>query len=111
MPTFCKSFILNNLDYVLNLYLMIEIKEIPTELTFIVRQPVLRPGKPIESCHFEGDKLNTTTHYGIFIANEVVGVVSVFLNSNANFMETKQFQLRGMAIGASVQKKDWEKCF
>src|SRR6476620_4962773 len=84
---------------------MIEIKEIPTELTYSVRQPILRPGKPIESCFFEGDKLDTTTHYGIFIDKEVVGVVSVFLNSNTNFTETKQFQLRGMAVSDSVQKK------
>jgi len=88
---------------------MIEIKEIPTDLTYSVRQPILRPGKPIESCFFEGDKLATTTHYGIFIDKEVVGVVSVFLNSNANFTEIKQFQLRGMAISDSVQKKGFGK--
>jgi GNAT superfamily N-acetyltransferase len=84
---------------------MIEIKEIPTELTYSVRQAILRPGKPIENCFFEGDKLDTTTHYGIFIDKEVVGVVSVFLNSNINFTETTQFQLRGMAISDSVQRK------
>ena len=88
---------------------MIEIKEIPTDLTYSVRQAILRPGKPIESCFFEGDKLATTTHYGILIDKKVVGVVSVFLNSNANFTEITQFQLRGMAISDAVQKKGFGK--
>lgn len=84
---------------------MIEIKEIPTELTYTVRQPILRPGKPVESCFFDGDNLETTTHFGIFIDKEIVGVASVFLNSSNHFTEKRQFQLRGMAISDSVQKK------
>jgi len=45
---------------------MIQIKEIPSKETYIVRQPVLRKGKPIESCIFEGDDLETTYHFGLF---------------------------------------------
>jgi len=88
---------------------MIEIKEIPTELTYLIRQPVLRAGKPIESCFFEGDNLDTTTHFGIFIDKVLAGVISVFLNSSNNFTEKKQFQLRGMAISDSVQNKGFGK--
>ena len=88
---------------------MIEIKEIPTELTYIIRQPVLRAGKPIESCFFDGDNLETTTHYGIFIDKVLAGVISVFLSSSNNFTEKKQFQLRGMAISDSVQNKGFGK--
>lgn len=84
---------------------MIETKKIPTELTYSIRQAVLRPGKPIESCFFEGDELETTFHFGIFIDNKIAGVVSVLKNSNNNFTEISQFQLRGMAIAASYQKK------
>ena len=32
-----------------------EIKKISMEETFAVRQPVLRPGRPIEDCFFEYD--------------------------------------------------------
>ena len=90
---------------------MIEIKKIPTELTYSIRQTVLRADKPIESCYFEGDHLTTTTHYGILIDNKIIGVVSFFLNSNNNFTETNQFQLRGMAISDAVQKRDLESYF
>jgi len=88
---------------------MIEIKEIPTELTYKIRQTVLRAGKPIESCYFEGDNLSTTIHFGIFIDNEVAGVVSVFANSHVVFSEENQFQLRGMAITTNIQKRGFGK--
>ena len=45
---------------------MIQIKEIPSKETYSVRQPVLRKGKPIESCIFEGDDLATTHHFGLY---------------------------------------------
>lgn len=38
---------------------MIQIKEIPSKETYIVRQPVFRKGKLIESCIFEGEDLET----------------------------------------------------
>ena len=38
---------------------MQNIKKISATETFLVRHPVLRAGKPIESCHFDGDDLET----------------------------------------------------
>ncbi len=84
---------------------MYHIKKISSQETFAVRQPVLRPGKPVTSCIFEGDDLDTTIHFGIFDQNNLVGIVSVFQSNNILFPETKQFQLRGMAILFSYQKK------
>lgn len=46
---------------------MIEIKKITSYETMIVRHPVLRQGKPIETCHFEGDDLSSTYHLGLFL--------------------------------------------
>lgn len=88
---------------------MIEIKQIPASTTYTVRQSVLRVGKPIESCYFEGDNLNTTLHYGMFIDTEIAGVASIFLRGNPIFAETNQFQLRGMAISTTIQKKGFGK--
>jgi ribosomal protein S18 acetylase RimI-like enzyme len=71
-----------------------------------VRQPVLRPGKPIETCIFEGDGLSTTTHLGLYVNNELAGIVSIFdTASKLFFLQGKQFQLRGMAVLPQYQKQ------
>ena len=84
---------------------MFEIKEISAFETIIVRHPVLRFGKPIESCRFEGDDLPTTKHFGLFYENQLSGVVSVFETKNNLFLEENQFQIRGMAVLEQHQKK------
>lgn len=77
---------------------MILIRQIEAEDTFSVRQPVLRPGKPIESCHFDGDNLGTTAHFGLSENEELVGVVSVYKTNYPNCTIERQFQMRGMAV-------------
>jgi GNAT superfamily N-acetyltransferase len=77
---------------------MTEIREITPTLTYAVRQPVLRPGKSIETCRFDGDDLSSTTHFGLFEGDNLAGVASLFDNRHPGFSEFKQFQLRGMAV-------------
>lgn len=84
---------------------MHSIKQIPSQETFAIRLPVLRPGKPTESCIFEGDDLPTTVHFGIYDGENIVGIVSVFEEKTPLLIQQKQFQLRGMAILDSYQKK------
>ena len=84
---------------------MFEIKEISAFETIIVRHPVLRFGKPIENCRFEGDDLPTTKHFGLFFENQLSGVISVFKTKNILFLEENQFQIRGMAVLEQHQKK------
>jgi len=84
---------------------MIEIKIITPSETNPIRQAILRKGKPIETCSFEGDELPTTTHYGIFNKNKLIGVVSSFQNNNNLFENKNQIQLRGMAVLEKEQKK------
>ena len=81
------------------------LKQITSQDTFIVRQPVLRPGKGIETCIFDGDDLPTTIHFGVFDENELVGVISIFKASHSLFTDDNQFQIRGMAVLESQQKK------
>lgn len=80
-------------------------REIPALETFPVRHPVLRPGKPIETCQFEGDNLETTKHFGYFSGEKLVGVASLFQSSTPLLSEKEQFQLRGMAVLHDYQKK------
>lgn len=82
---------------------MITLKEITALATYPVRHPVLRKGKPIETCSFDNDDNPTTKHFGLFDNEELKGVVSVFEKKNPVFNETKQFQIRGMAVLECVQ--------
>lgn len=84
---------------------MYSIKQITSQETFAVRLPVLRPGKPIDSCIFDGDDLNTTAHFGIYDDVIIVGVTSIFQTSTPLLSQKQQFQLRGMAIVDSHQKR------
>ncbi|MDO7138978.1 MULTISPECIES: GNAT family N-acetyltransferase [Algibacter] len=79
------------------------VKQIQAVDTYTVRHPVLRKGKPIESCIFDGDDLETTLHFGIYNAEELIGVCSLLKNNNPKFSELKQYQLRGMAVLQSQQ--------
>ena len=85
------------------------VQKITTSETFEVRHPVLRQGKPIESCRFEGDDLITTLHFGLFENNNLVGVASIFENNNPLFEDKNQAQLRGMAVLENYQGKGFGK--
>lgn len=85
------------------------IKKISSAETFSVRHPVLRKGKPMESCHFEGDDLETTQHFGLYLKQEIVGIISLFKKSNPDFQEKNQYQIRGMAVLEDQRKKDFGK--
>lgn len=72
--------------------------EINAAATIPVRHAVLRVGKPVTSCVFEGDNLPTTKHFGVFENQNLVGVITVLEKTNALFLSKKQFQIRGMAV-------------
>ncbi len=85
------------------------IKKISSSETFLVRQPVLRAGKPIESCRFDGDDLETTHHFGLFSGQELVGIISLFQKTNPIFTKNNQYQIRGMAVLENQQKTGFGK--
>jgi ribosomal protein S18 acetylase RimI-like enzyme len=84
---------------------MYSIKQISSQETLAIRQTVLRPGKPIDSCIFDGDDLDSTFHIGIYEGDNLAGILSGFEVSSSLFTETRQFQLRGMAVLEAYQKK------
>ncbi|MDO6760318.1 GNAT family N-acetyltransferase [Tamlana sp. 2_MG-2023] len=81
------------------------IKQITAQESYLVRQPVLRPGLPITSCVFDGDDLSTTIHLGLYNNNNIIGVCSFFKNDHAELSRSKQYQLRGMAVLENFQGK------
>lgn len=85
----------------------LQVKNIPFNKTFAVRHPVLRAGKPVETCYFEGDELPTTTHFGLFLEEKLLGVLSVFKNECPIIESKNAYQYRGMAILAPYQNKKY----
>lgn len=85
------------------------IKKISSTETFLVRHPVLRKGKSLESCHFEGDDLETTQHFGLYLNQKLVGIISLFKKNNPAFLEIIQYQIRGMAVLENQQKTGFGK--
>jgi ribosomal protein S18 acetylase RimI-like enzyme len=83
---------------------MVKIRTISILEAITVRHPVLRFGKPIATCHFDGDNEPTTKHFGLFETDNLVGIITVLENNLAGFEDKKQFQLRGMAVLESHQK-------
>lgn len=81
------------------------INKISSETTFIVRNPVLRPNLPVESCRFDGDNLPSTVHFGYYDDEKLVGIVSVFEKNNENWVVNRQFQIRGISVLEEFQKK------
>jgi len=86
-----------------------KIKIICSKETYSVRHPILRAGKSIESCVFEGDDLETTIHFGVFSKENLVGICSFYKNSHPNILETPQYQLRGIAVLKPFQGKGFGK--
>jgi GNAT superfamily N-acetyltransferase len=82
-----------------------KIKQISVQEAYGVRHPVLRKGKPLESCAFNGDFLDTTLHFGIFDKEALLGICSLLKNTTPLISTKTQYQLRGMAILKPYQNK------
>lgn len=80
------------------------IRKIKPEETYEVRHPVLREGRPIEDCKFDNDDAPGTFHLGLFIQDDLLGIVT-YLKNNLEDLQGNQYQLRGMAILKKHQKR------
>lgn len=74
--------------------------------TFPVRHPVLREGKPLDTCHFEGDNSENTIHFGYYVDEILVGVVTLSKESNSLYDYNHQYRVRGMAVLDSFRKRN-----
>ncbi|MEA1786699.1 GNAT family N-acetyltransferase [Arenibacter sp. GZD96] len=83
----------------------LKVKAIRAVDTYAVRHPVLRAGKPIDTCAFAGDDLDTTFHLGCFYEDELIGVASFLENDHAEHHLINAGQLRGMAVLQTHQGK------
>ncbi|GAA0873211.1 hypothetical protein GCM10009117_23580 [Gangjinia marincola] len=83
----------------------LSIKAVDSKETYPVRHPVLRKGRPIEDCAFEGDDEITTLHLALFFKERMIGVITLIDRRNPTLPFGRQYQLRGMAIIEEYQRK------
>ncbi|MEX0798991.1 MAG: GNAT family N-acetyltransferase [Bacteriovoracaceae bacterium] len=75
-----------------------DVKQIDYSDTYPIRSQMLRPGLPIETCHFDGDDNELAFHLGAYIDDTLASVASFYFKSHPGIIEQEhQYQLRGMA--------------
>ena len=84
----------------------IEIKSIQALQTYELRHPLLRGGRPIESCHLEKDLDPKSIHLGAYFEGQLVGVLSAMPSCLKNFKTQNGIQLRAIAVKDSFQRKE-----
>lgn len=83
-----------------------DIKEISSKDTLPLRNEILRPGKDISACIFEGDDAPNTRHFGaIDKTDKIVGIVSVYRNDNPSIKIENAYQIRAMATDSTCRGK------
>ena len=87
----------------------VEIRAIPALETLRLRQIVLRPGKPVLDCKFDGDNDRDSFHLGIFFHNRLSGIGSFMKMPNKLFEDVDQYRVRGMAVLPQFHKKGFGK--
>lgn len=78
--------------------MILEIKKVSTKDILSIRQQVLRNGKPIKECLFDGDNLETTQHFGLYKYQKITAIATIMKDNSIAFSHLKQFRLRGMAV-------------
>lgn len=81
-----------------------KIKKIDYQQTWNIRHQVMWPNKPINYIKLTND--NEGLHYGLFVNNEIVSIVSVFIeNNNAQFRKFATLQNeQGNGYGSTLLK-------
>jgi GNAT superfamily N-acetyltransferase len=77
------------------------VEQVRPEITFGLRQRVLRPGMPAEDSHYPRDQDRSSGHFAAYVEHRVVGVASVF--AEAESTGPGVWRLRGMAVDPDHQ--------
>jgi len=85
---------------------MLTFKQLKPTDVIEMRHKVLKIGQPIETCHFEGDLDEGTKHFGAFLKNELVGVVTMMLKKANTYKVHPVYRLTGLSILEEYQHKN-----
>ena len=81
-----------------------KIRRISREETYIVRQPVLRAGRPIEDCFFECDDHQLSFHFCVELDGKVISVLSALPIQSKIFPKLNAMRIRGIATLDQFQR-------
>ncbi|MCC5892982.1 GNAT family N-acetyltransferase [Exiguobacterium sp.] len=73
------------------------LREVRLEDVIPLRHAVLRPGRPVETCYFDGDDAATTRHFAWVEDGRIRSIATVMRQARELSGERVPFQLRGMA--------------
>lgn len=76
---------------------MLEVRKVEPEMTYYLRQSVLRPNQPIEASMYEIDHDENSFHVAAFYQERLISVVSFIVEAHPDFSNKKQYRLRQMA--------------
>lgn len=82
-----------------------KIRGISSAETLALRSQVLRPGRDISACKFDGDDAPETRHFGaVDRQDNILGVVSVYRQDNLAIPASDiSYQIRAMAIAPACR--------
>ncbi|MEK9739678.1 MAG: GNAT family N-acetyltransferase [Flavobacteriaceae bacterium] len=81
----------------------LKIVEIEAQTTFELRHPLLRTGRPIESCIMDDDDHPKTLHLGAYSNQQLVGILSAMPKTCNECKLSNSYQLRGIAVRKEFQ--------
>ena len=89
--------------------LAVEVRPISAEQARLLRQSILRPGQPAQSCVYPGDDDEGTGHFGAFMGDVLIGISSVFREDQPDRKPalTPGWRIRGMATEEHVRGKGY----
>ena len=82
-----------------------KILRIDAKTTFALRHPLLRKGRPLSDCPFENDTHPESLHLGADDQVRLVGILSALPNPYPKAHEPLSYQLGGIAVLPSYERK------
>ena len=71
-----------------------DVKQIDYKDTYPIRHQMLRPGRPVETCYFEGDDDELSFHLGAYIDGKLASVASFYLQSHPSILDEQHQRIR-----------------
>lgn len=75
----------------------VEIRNITSEDTLDLRQKILRPHQSREACRYPADNESTTVHWGAFVGEQLVSILSFYSEPLRTHAATNPYRIRGVA--------------
>lgn len=82
-----------------------DVRQIDSKDTLQLRSQILREGRPLDQCQFEGDNEDQTFHLGAFIDEKLVSVASFYLDKHPELSGEYHYRLRGMATAQEFRRQ------